>query len=103
MAKKKNKAPNENRNVQQNDSTGGTYSEIQQTYRSWACSRTRELLSDRCTTRVIDGEIYHYCPCGGYLFEVKINDDHWYRCGDCGNDYDRNLMFTDTRTERYNR
>jgi hypothetical protein len=52
---------------------------------------------------VIDGEIYHYCHCGGYLFEVKINDDHWYRCGDCGNDYDRNLMFTDTRTERYNR
>lgn len=41
-----------------------------------------------------------HCYCNGNLIRIAIDREHYYRCGDCGNDYSMTLEFTDTRMER---
>lgn len=40
------------------------------------------------------------CYCGGRLEAVKISEEHYFRCSECGNDYSVYFEFTDTRLER---
>lgn len=42
-----------------------------------------------------------HCFCGGKLWKIKIDSEHYFRCSECGNDYSIDFNFVDTRKQRH--
>lgn len=109
MVKKKKNRIKERQNAHRNENTGGNSWESTPMYRNSELSEILGLQSsDQCSTSDEDDfEEYEkapvddeHCKCGGCLIEIKIDLNHWYRCGDCGNDYTYDLKFTNSRMDR---